>query len=121
MECVKQGKIQSIDKSPATNDIADLIRDHYGLISWVNSATLKGDFTRTVGHYIVPIDVDQDYIVYHDPGGITENYGPVYSVGASAHRDLFHQATRYPEAIGLNPETGQQRTMGLLAFRPTVL
>lgn len=116
---VKAGQIIEHERAPEVRDIQELINDGYALISWVNSSGLAGNFNVTSGHYVVPITLDNDYVVYHDPGAISEKYGERYGAGLKAHTAFFDKAMRYPESCGVNKHTGEARKMGLLAFRPS--
>ena len=115
---VSAGKIIEHVKSPDTGDIHNYLAEGYGLIAWVNSRGLAGDFTRTSGHYVVPLKVSDSDIFFHDPGGFDDDLGQIYGVSSKACKDFFEKAMQYPSAAGLNSETGLPRRMGLLAFYP---
>lgn len=115
-----QGLIEDRPTAPTAQDMAALIAQGYALISWVNSQAICGNFDKVTGHFVVPIDVSDSRIIFHDPGSISPIYERAYGVAVSVVHELFLSYMRYPDVIGINPETGKPPMMGILAFRPKI-
>ena len=117
IEYVEKGVIKEHSQPVSIEIMRDFIEKGYGLISWVNCTAIAGDFNKTVGHYVVPIDVNKTELFYHDPGELTEEYGVRYAVSAKTTHDLFLQYMRYPREVGLNQFTNKPPMMGILALK----
>ncbi len=111
IEKERSGNISFELRSPEVSDIKRCLDEGYLISHWINSAALLGDFTSYTGHYVLPYDVFDDLVVFHNPGGYDKKGRPVNQcVGQMLDAGFFDRCVR-------SPDTGLSE--GFTAIKPS--